>query len=169
VCGAEFSNLGYNPPHNTSAYCAHHCGPSAAVKSFARATWGYFSAVCYTYGRALLRETGRPQGLIESCWGGSPIESWSDNATLARCPGRAPDAVTPAPAAGEDLDLDLEVEVEGGAEGTTMYNSMIAPFLGFPIRGAIWCTCTSTLRLLVVYGSTKVVLSSKIACDGRPG
>jgi hypothetical protein len=41
VCGAEYDNNGYNPPQNTSAYCGHHCGPSAAVKSFARKTWGY--------------------------------------------------------------------------------------------------------------------------------
>jgi len=46
VCGAEYKNNGYDPPHNTSAYCSHHCGPSAKVHSFARATWGYFSAVC---------------------------------------------------------------------------------------------------------------------------
>ena len=119
VCGAEYPGLnGYDPPHNTSAYCGHHCGPSAAVHSFARATWGYFSAVCYIYGRALLRETGRPQGLLESCWGGSPIESWSDTETLAKCPA-APDS-------------------DSSTSGSSHYNGMIFPFLRFPIRGAIW-------------------------------
>jgi hypothetical protein len=39
------------------------------------------------YGRALLRETGRPQGMVESCWGGTSIESWSSAETLARCSG----------------------------------------------------------------------------------
>lgn len=117
VCGAEYNNDGYAPPHNTSAYCGPHCGPSAAVHSFARATWGYFSAVCFITGRALLRETGRPQGLIESCWGGSSIESWSDAATLQRC------AMPPEPTS---------------AMGGSNFNGMIAPFLMFPIRGVIW-------------------------------
>ena len=85
MCGAEYNNNGYKPPHNTTAYCGPHCGPSAAVKSFARATWGYFSAVCFTYGRALLRDTGRPQGLIESCWGGTAIERWSNAEALQEC------------------------------------------------------------------------------------
>jgi len=58
VCGAEYNNDGYNPPFNATAYCGPHCGPSAAVKSFARKTWGYFSAVCFVHGRALLRDTG---------------------------------------------------------------------------------------------------------------
>lgn len=69
VCGAEY----FSP----DAYCEPHCGPSAAVPSFHRATWGFFSAVCYIHGRTLLRKTNRPQGLLESCWGGTRIESWS--------------------------------------------------------------------------------------------
>jgi len=57
--------------NHTQPYCGPHCGPSAVVKSFSRATWGYFSAVCFNFGRALLRDTGRPQGMLESCWGGT--------------------------------------------------------------------------------------------------
>lgn len=129
VCGAEYNNDGYDPPHNTSAYCGHHCGPSAVVHSFARATWGYFSAVCFITGRALLRETGRPQGLIESCWGGTSIETWSDSATLQRCPA-PPDRSGPAAVASGSL--------AAAPAGGSNYNGMIAPFLGFPIRGVIW-------------------------------
>ena len=128
VCGSEYHNNGYNPPYNTTAYCGHHCGPSAAIKSFARATWGYFSAVCFLFGRALLRETGRPQGLIESCWGGSPIESWSDASTLAHC------ATTDVPSFGA-------LPPHGGS----MYNGMIHPFVRLPIRGVVW------YRKLLVY------------------
>ncbi len=47
----------------------------------------FFSAVCFLHGRALLRDTGRPQGLLETSWGGTPIESWSSAAALAQCPG----------------------------------------------------------------------------------
>ena len=135
VCGAEFPGLnGYDPPHNTSAYCAHHCGPSAAVPSFARATWGYFSAVCFIYGRALLRETGRPQGMLESCWGGSSIEEWSDSQTIAKCPASPGDAVVLPPAD----ELDAPDVSDGSMVPGTHYNGMIFPFRQFPIRGAIW-------------------------------
>ena len=67
VCGAEYDQ-------NQTNYCMPHCGPSASVKSYARPTWGYFSAVCFIHGRRLVEETGRPQGMLESCWGGTSIE-----------------------------------------------------------------------------------------------
>ena len=80
ACGAEYDNDGYSPPSNTTAYCGPHCGPSARVKSFARKTWGYFSAVCMTHGVALLEATGRPQGLLESCWAsGKPSPPHTEN------------------------------------------------------------------------------------------
>jgi hypothetical protein len=143
VCGAEYKNNGYDPPHNTSAYCGHHCGPSAKVHSFARATWGYFSAVCFLYGRALLRETGRPQGLIESCWGGTSIESWSDAATLQRC---APPDAEAMDASAADATTTDQALAPAAAAGGGNYNGMIAPFLGFPIRGAIWCKLTYAIQ-----------------------
>eukprot|EP00658_Telonema_sp_P-2_P038272 TRINITY_DN27493_c0_g1_i1.p1 TRINITY_DN27493_c0_g1~~TRINITY_DN27493_c0_g1_i1.p1 ORF type:complete len:514 (+),score=91.41 TRINITY_DN27493_c0_g1_i1:39-1580(+) len=105
VCGAEYGDR--------EAYCSPHCGPSAAVKSFARPTWGYFSAVCFVYGRNLVRTTGRPQGLLQSCWGGTSVESWSSKAALARCS-------SPAKSDGDH------------------YAAMIAPLLKFAIKGAIW-------------------------------
>ena len=81
ACGAEYWNDGYSPS-NTSAYCAPHCGPSAVVNSYKRKTWGYFSAVCWATGAALLRDTGRPQGLLASNWGGTRIESVKRPATF---------------------------------------------------------------------------------------
>lgn len=170
ACGAEYRNNGYNPPTNTSAYCAPHCGPSASVRTFSRATWvsrsgpsscstdttappstdrkapllrrrcmlplmqGYFSAVCHATGAALLRDTGRPQGMIESCWGGTRVEPWT------------PAAVSPpdAPAEGrgvateEARGLNRPGELGPGGSGA-LYNGMINPLLKFPIKGALWC------------------------------
>lgn len=138
VCGAEYRNNGYNPPANTSAYCAPHCGPSAVVPSFSRATWGYFSAVCHATGAALLRDTGRPQGMIESCWGGTRIQPWTP-------------ATTPPDQLRQSLARPLSERLHGqeqrearvgqagpGAVGT-LYNGMIAPLRRFPIKGALWC------------------------------
>ena len=117
VCGAEYNNDGY-AKNNTFPYCGPHCGPSASVKSFSRATWGYFSAACWLHGRALLRETGRPQGMLESCWGGTRIESWSSNSALRAC-GGSPDP-------------------SSEAMGGNHWGGMITPLLKLPIKGVVW-------------------------------
>eukprot|EP00966_Prymnesium_polylepis_P230159 5325691-Prymnesium_polylepis.1 len=69
----------------STAAAEPHCGPSAVKPSFKRDTWGFFSAACYVHGLELLHATGRPQGLLESCWGGTPIEAWSSPAAIAAC------------------------------------------------------------------------------------
>ena len=127
VCGAEYNNDGYHPPSNTSAYCGPHCGPSAVQAGFKRATWGYFSAVCYATGRALLRDTGRPQGMIESCWGGTRIESWT------------PVAPVNAPASEQQRHVNVPVDAEEGAnKPASLYNGMISVLQKFPIKGTLW-------------------------------
>jgi sialate O-acetylesterase len=125
VCGAEYNNDGYDPSSNTSAYCGPHCGPSTVVRSFKRATWGYFSAVCYATGQALLRDTGRPQGMIESCWGGTRIESWT------------PAAPDNAPASEQQRHVPVDAE-EGANQPASLYNGMISVLQNFPIKGALW-------------------------------
>ncbi|MBN1555028.1 MAG: 9-O-acetylesterase [Phycisphaerae bacterium] len=42
-----------------------------------------FSAVAYFFGRDLLTQEKVPVGLIDSSWGGTPIEAWSSRATYA--------------------------------------------------------------------------------------
>lgn len=54
------------------------------MKSDDRAMDG-FSAVCYMFGKYLYQTLGYPIGLIDSTWGGTPIESWSDREALAKC------------------------------------------------------------------------------------
>ena len=109
VCGSEYDA-------NKTSFCEAHCGPSAHVKSYARNTWGYFSAVCYLHGRALWKATGRPQGLLESCWGGQTIESFSSAEASAAC-GASP------------------------AKAGDHFTAMIQPLLNFSIKGAVWCEC----------------------------
>ena len=106
VCGSEYSD-------NRTAFCGPHCGPSAVVKTFRRNTWGYFSAVCFVHGLQMLRATGRPQGLLESCWGGTRIETWSSKEAMATCGAAKP-------------------------QDGSHFTGMIAPLVRLPIRGAIW-------------------------------
>ena len=46
-------------------------------KTVAADGWGGFSAALYYFGRNLHKELNVPVGLIESAWGGSPIEPWT--------------------------------------------------------------------------------------------
>jgi sialate O-acetylesterase len=84
-----------------------------------------FSAVGYFFGRRLQQELNVPVGLINSSWGGSPIEIWmngklvNEDETLRKdASGRVPEWSPVKPGAA--------------------YNIMVAPFHSFPIAGVIW-------------------------------
>jgi sialate O-acetylesterase len=49
------------------------CSP----ETIAKGGWGGFSAALYYFGRKLNKDLNVPVGLIESAWGGSPIEPWT--------------------------------------------------------------------------------------------
>ena len=125
ACGASTCD-GYNPPSNTSAYCAPHCGPSASVKSFSRATWGYFSASatppvrhCCEHGPA----TGHDRVLL----------GWNEDTTLDT--GRPRRGSQHQTRGHQPIAVDA---IDSGGAGS-LYNGMIAPLLKFPIKGAVWC------------------------------
>lgn len=46
---------------------------------------GQFSAVCWLFGRYLYDTLKYPIGLVESCWGGTPVEAWSSLRALQQC------------------------------------------------------------------------------------
>ena len=50
------------------------------------ATVGNFSAAGYFFGRDLFRAINSPVGMIESSWGGTEAEAWTDDATLEADP-----------------------------------------------------------------------------------
>jgi len=57
----------------------------AANTSIGQGNWSSTSAVCWFYAKDLYEATKIPQGIISSNWGGTIIQSWSDNATNAKC------------------------------------------------------------------------------------
>ena len=77
---------------------------------------------------------GVPIGLLDINWGGTRIEPWIDAGTLSSCPvtrdalARADEAAAGDPAKAGERDQRF----------AGMYNAMIAPFVPFGIRGAIW-------------------------------
>ncbi len=80
------------------------------------------SAVAYVFGETLMKELDVPVGLINSSWGGTRIEPWT-------------------PAAHED-DLWLLQNIKQWDRKhdvpTVLWNGMVAGFVPFAIKGAIW-------------------------------
>ncbi|XP_078055357.1 sialate O-acetylesterase [Mustelus asterias] len=86
-----------------------------------------FSAVCWLFGRYLYEKLQYPIGLVESCWGGTPIEAWSSKRVLNKC--------------GLSFNVDLESEMSeetGPHQPTVLWNAMIHPLCRMAIKGAIW-------------------------------
>ncbi|HVV02339.1 MAG TPA: sialate O-acetylesterase [Verrucomicrobiae bacterium] len=104
-----------------------------------------FSAVGYYFGRALQRDLHTPIGLIESSWGGTPIEAWTREGALRedkqdwdKIEQRYSDAMKPKqPAPGAKRSKRAKRARQPWAPGE-LYNGMIAPLVPFGIRGAIW-------------------------------
>ncbi|XP_044057717.1 sialate O-acetylesterase isoform X2 [Siniperca chuatsi] len=77
-----------------------------------------FSAVCWLFGRYMYENLKYPIGLVESCWGGTPVEAWSSSRALQQC--------------------GLEQNKNGPKENSVLWNAMIHPLLNMTIKGALW-------------------------------
>lgn len=117
-----------------------------------------FSAVGYFFGHKLHESLGTPMGMIESSWGGTPVEAWTrksamDNdfliakedsrkarikadslAYMANVAAFEKGYLTEAPAQPESFHYDRAPHHHIGA----LYNAMIHPLINFTIKGAIW-------------------------------
>ncbi|XP_046342771.2 sialate O-acetylesterase-like [Haliotis rufescens] len=76
-----------------------------------------FSAVCWLFGEYLYPHRNYPIGLVESAWGGTPIEPWSSPDALAKCP---------------------QPQVSGPKNKSVVWNAMINPLLDMTIYGTLW-------------------------------
>jgi sialate O-acetylesterase len=79
-----------------------------------------FSAVGYLYGRLLEQDQKVPVGIINSSWGGTPIEAWMT---------------------AESMDEKIKNAVARQAlknNASTLYNGMINPVAGYGIKGFLW-------------------------------
>ncbi|MEA4935807.1 MAG: sialate O-acetylesterase [Paludibacter sp.] len=84
-----------------------------------------FSATAYYFGRLLQETLKVPVGLVASSWGGSSIEAWMTKEMLANFP----EAVIPK--TNEDIKTPNQTP-------TVLYQAMIHPLVGMPIKGVIW-------------------------------
>lgn len=99
---------------------------------------GQFSAVCWLFGRYLYDKMQYPVGLIETCWGGTPVEAWISKRVVHHC--AVPDNIKSS-----DIYMDffenssLNLTYWYGPDKTTvLWNAMIHPLLNMTIKGAIW-------------------------------
>jgi sialate O-acetylesterase len=84
-----------------------------------------FSATGYYFGRLLNKMLDVPIGLINCSYSGSSIQAWMDPETLQGFPE------IKIPAATDSIK-------EVSRTPTTLYNGMLAPVIGYGIKGAIW-------------------------------
>ncbi len=121
-----------------------------------------FSALAYFFGRELAETEHVPIGLIDSSWGGTPIESWISLETIAQDPALMPlftsrakfvaqRAEMPAVLAAEKRQDDEAVRQgrhkprhpwhpgeDASWNPAYLYNGMIAPATAYTVRGFLW-------------------------------
>ncbi len=87
----------------------------------------YFSAAAYFFGREIHTNLNVPVGLIASDWGGTRIEPWTPPVGFQSVPSLA-----------QTKTSGFETNKLSNREPTVLYNAMIAPIVGYALRGAIW-------------------------------
>jgi len=88
--------------------------------SNARALGG-FSAVCFFYAMNVYDELGVPLGLIDSAWGGTRVEAWSNQDALDSC----------------DIE-DNVMPNHPQNSNSYLWNAMIHPLRKMTVRGFLW-------------------------------
>ena len=83
----------------------------------------YFSAAAYFFGREINRELDIPVGLIHSSWGGTPVESWTNDRFLKQVTDYEP--------------IDPMTKI-GPRSPAVLYNGMIHPLIPYTLNGCIW-------------------------------
>jgi sialate O-acetylesterase len=122
---------------------------SAAPVDIAKGAWtvcspqtvGHFTAVGYFFARDLFKRLNVPIGIINSTWGGTPVESWMSPVALSAFPGlfigRPTEGATPDP--------------EDPMAPGSLFNGMIHPLLPYAIRGVIWYQGEGNVRHVADY------------------
>lgn len=84
-----------------------------------------FSAVGYQFASFLQKHLGIPVGIIQTTWGGSPIEAWTDRTVVENL-------------LGDRLAKDRAISKANHQIPGNLYNAMVKPLAGYHIAGVIW-------------------------------
>lgn len=82
-----------------------------------------FSAVGYNFARILRQRLKVPIGIIQTTWGGTPIEAWMDTTSLKQVEG------VKYPASNAAMTKN---------DPSVLFNAMIAPLVGYEMKGMLW-------------------------------
>ena len=140
-----------------------------------------FSAVGYFFGRDLQQELNVPIGLIQCCWGGTGSEPWTPMELIQADPNYAPflkqlaeyRANYPNIIIKYDADMKAweQKAAKAKANGTKLpekplsmpppdnnhkgaaglFNGMVAPLIGLPVKGALWSQGESSFSRMKFY------------------
>ncbi len=120
-----------------------------------------FSAVAYFFGREIQQREKVPVGLIDDTWGGTPVEAWVSLDGISSDSSLMPVFQEWSKMSNETADLAAIVAKEKRADAAAqqagaplpkhpwhpnpeswapafLYNGMVAPFVDYSIKGAIW-------------------------------
>lgn len=92
-----------------------------------------FSAAGYYFGAELLAKLDVPVGLIHSSYGGTMIEAWTPREAFEHTPELAPLLTKP-----------YQAWVKG-VQATELFNTMVAPYVPYTLRGFLWYQGESNL------------------------
>jgi sialate O-acetylesterase len=145
-------------------------------------TIGGFSAVGYFFAQALSQKLGVPVGILHASWGGTPIESWMPEPVLRASSAWPalnaqwqealkvwPQKYAAQPALeaawekawkehatkGTPVTMEWPRPPMGPGSGfapARLYNGMIAPFVPYALRGALWYQGESNVGRAKEYG-----------------
>lgn len=96
-------------------------------------TMQHFSSVAYFFGRKLKEELDIPVGLVNTSWGGTPVETWIKKETLEAVPEL------------KEAAAKVQRFVWWPNQAGVTYNAMIHPLIQLDIAGAIWYQGESNL------------------------
>jgi sialate O-acetylesterase len=82
-----------------------------------------FSAVGFQFAQQLQQILNVPVGIIESTWGGTPIEGWMDRESLESF---------------SYVKLPSDTSRPDRLKPTCLFNGMIAPIAGLTVKGFLW-------------------------------
>lgn len=120
-----------------------------------------FSATAYFFGREIASREHVPVGLIDDTWGGTPAEAWTSMDSLGADAALMPVFAAWAHTSDDYMDFPRLIAQEKREDAAAvaagkpapehpwhpdldswspawLYNGMIAPAIGYPIKGVIW-------------------------------
>jgi len=96
------------------------------------------SGVGYLFGRKLQEELKVPIGLIQTTWGGTPVEFWMSEPAMRAIPDLA-------------AAIDARKSAKSEQDWSVLYNGMVAPIIPYGVRGFIWYQGESNAKRALQY------------------